>query len=194
MRVLVLYAHPVETSFCASLHATAVEALGAAGHDVDDCDLYAEGFEAALSREERQSYEDVPANRANVASHVERLLSAEALVLVFPVWNFGFPAILKGYFDRVFMPDVSFRLEGGRPHPNLRRLRRIVGIATYGAPWSAAFFLGDPPRRMVRRVLPVIAAPWAKVDYHALYDMNRADDGRRRAFLEHVGAAVGRLR
>lgn len=193
MRVLVLYAHPVETSFCASLHRRAVEALKAAGHEVDDCDLYAEGFEAALSREERLSYEAVPENRENVERHVERLRAAEALVLIFPVWNFGFPAILKGYLDRVFLPGVSFRLDEDGAHPMLSNLRRIVGIATYGAPWRAAFFLGDPPRRMVRRVLRIVAAPHAKADYLALYDMNTADEARRKAFLAAVGTAMERL-
>ena len=44
MRILVTYAHPVETSFHAAMHARAVTALRSAGHEVDDCDLYAEGF------------------------------------------------------------------------------------------------------------------------------------------------------
>ena len=39
MRVLVFYAHPVETSFVAALHAKTVATLRARGHDVDDCDL-----------------------------------------------------------------------------------------------------------------------------------------------------------
>ena len=44
MRVLVLYAHPVETSYQSALHERVVHGLGAAGHQVDDCDLYAEDF------------------------------------------------------------------------------------------------------------------------------------------------------
>ena len=53
MRVLVLYAHPVETSFNAALHRLIVERLTAAGHSVDDCDLYAEDFDPRLTRAER---------------------------------------------------------------------------------------------------------------------------------------------
>lgn len=44
MRVLVVYSHPVETSYNATVHAQVVESLRTAGHDVDDCDLYAEEF------------------------------------------------------------------------------------------------------------------------------------------------------
>ena len=53
MRVLVLYAHPVETSYNAALHRAAVEAMKASGHEVDDCDLYAEGFDPVMSRQFR---------------------------------------------------------------------------------------------------------------------------------------------
>ena len=53
MKILVLYAHPVETSFNAGLHRMIVERLTAAGHDVDDCDLYAEDFDPRLMRHER---------------------------------------------------------------------------------------------------------------------------------------------
>ena len=194
MRVLVLYAHPVEASFCAALRTRAVEALERAGHEVDLCDLYAEGFEAAMSREERIVYEDEAENRKSVNQHVDRLTAAEALVLVFPVWNFGFPAILKGYLDRVFLPGVSFSLRQGGTRPHLTGLRRIVGIATYGAPWWVAFFLRDPPRRMVRRVLRAIAAPRAATEYYALYGMDEADDAKRQAFLDDVDAAMARLR
>ena len=110
MRVLVLYAHPAEKSFNSSLHALIVDRLAATGHIVDDCDLYAEGFDPCMSRAEHFGYHDIPANIESVRPYVERLRGAEALVLSFPVWNFGYPAILKGFFDRVFLPGVSFKL------------------------------------------------------------------------------------
>ena len=111
MNILVLHAHPVETSFNAALHRLIVERLTAKGHAVDDCDLYAEDFDPRLSRAERLAYHD----RAQRRRHRSRPMSsacstAEALVLCFPVWNYGYPAILKGFFDRVFLPGVSFRL------------------------------------------------------------------------------------
>ena len=92
MRVLVLFAHPVETSFSAALHRATVEALRAGGHTVDDCDLNAEGFNPVLTRQERVDYHDTSINRAHASVYVDRLLAAEALVLVFPVWNYGYPA------------------------------------------------------------------------------------------------------
>jgi NAD(P)H dehydrogenase (quinone) len=78
--------------------------LRSRGHEVDDCDLYAERFDPVLSEIERIQYHDIKLNRAPVAAYADRLLAAEALILIYPVWNEGFPAILKGFFDRVFVP------------------------------------------------------------------------------------------
>ena len=193
MRVLLIYAHPVETSFCAALKERALKTLVANGHSVEVLDLYQQGFDPVLSRTERLAYHDVPENRESVAAEVEQLQRAEALVLVYPVWNFGFPAILKGYFDRVFLPGVSFRMENGRVKPNLQHINRLVAITTYGGPRWRAFFLGDPPRRIVRRVLRSLVAPAARLAYLALYDLNRADDAARTAFLDRVEADMARL-
>ena len=116
MKILLLYAHPVETSFNAALHRLIVEHLIAAGHAVDDLDLYAENFDPRLTRAERLAYHDARSAQDPADPYVRRLLAAEALVLCFPTWNYGYPAILKGFFDRVFLPDVSFRMEIGRAH------------------------------------------------------------------------------
>jgi putative NADPH-quinone reductase len=186
MRVLVLYAHPDPESFGAALHLATVKALEAAGHEVDDCDLYAEGFEPALSRTERIGYRDLASNTLPVAGYVERLRAAEALVLCFPVWNFGYPAILKGFFDRVFLPGVSFKLTDGKVRPNLWNIRRLAAVTTYGGSRWRAVLMGDPPRKTVCRAVRAVCHPAARPLYLAHYDMNRATAADRDAFLARV--------
>jgi putative NADPH-quinone reductase len=66
MRVLVVYAHPFPNSFASAVHHHVVSALKAAGHQVDDLDLYAEQFRPVLTLEERERYFQVGANLANV--------------------------------------------------------------------------------------------------------------------------------
>src|SRR3954468_577924 len=186
MRALVLYAHPCEESFVSALHLRVVETLRGQGHDVDDCDLYAEGFQPVMTADERRFYHDVASNRAPVAEYVERLRRAEALVLVFPVWNFGYPAILKGFFDRVFLPGVSFELANGKARGALTSITRLIGVATYGGSFARAFLVGDPPRRTVTRAVRAAVRPTARCRYLALYDLNRATDAKRGAFLTRV--------
>jgi putative NADPH-quinone reductase len=191
-RALVLFAHPCEESFSAALHRRVTESLAARGWEVDDCDLYDEGFEPVLSAEERRGYHDTATNRAPVQAYVDRLLAAQALVLVFPVWNFGFPAILKGFFDRVFLPGVSFRLEAGRVGPALHNITRLAAVTTYGGDRLRTFLAGDPPRRIVRRALWGVSGA-RKVHYLALHDMNRATETQRTAFLDRVGREMEQL-
>ncbi|MFN4058482.1 MAG: NAD(P)H-dependent oxidoreductase [Roseinatronobacter sp.] len=191
-RALVVFAHPCPESFSASLHRVVVDKLTARGWDVDDCDLNAEGFNPVLSEAERRGYHDVGPNLAPVAEYVERLRAAQALVLVFPVWNFGYPAILKGFFDRVFLPGVSFRLEDGKVKPNLTHIRKLAAVTTYGGTRMRALLAGDPPRHVVKRAVWHVTRP-DTMRYLALYDMNRATDSTRAAFLTRVGREMETL-
>ena len=191
-RALVLYAHPCAESFSAALHDRVVGGLTARGCEVDDCDLNAEGFPPVLTAEERRGYHDEATNTAPVADYVARLRAADTLVMVFPVWNFGYPAILKGFMDRVFLPGVSFRLVAGRVHPNLTHIRRLAAVTTYGATRLRAVMAGDPPRKGVTRMLRHVCRP-ARLRYLALHDMNRAGGAARGAFLDRVGREMAVL-
>jgi len=189
MRVLVLFAHPVETSFGAALHAKAVATLRRRGHEVDDCDLNAEGFDPVMTREDRIAYYDPSLNRRGVAPYVDRLLAAEALVFSFPVWNMGLPAILKGFVDKVFLPGVCFDLrDDGTFVPRLHNIKRLGVVCTYGGSRWKTVLAGDPPRRFLGRTMRSVCAPGAPFDYLAHYDMDHTRADRRAAFLREVEA------
>ncbi|MBZ9742460.1 MULTISPECIES: NAD(P)H-dependent oxidoreductase [unclassified Mesorhizobium] len=190
MNILVLYAHPVETSFNAGLHRLIVERLTAAGHTIDDCDLYAEDFDPRLTRGERLDYHNQRGPEDPAAPYVERLLRADALVLAYPVWNYGFPAILKGFFDRVFLPGVSFKLVEGKVQPSLHNIRKVAAITTYGGSRFRAVLMGDPPRKLIKRMLRATVKPGASVTYLAHYAMNLSTDETRKAFMTKVAASM----
>lgn len=192
MRALVVHAHPVRDSYNKALFRSVVATLEKAGHTVDALDLYAEGFDPLLSEAERVGYHDLSSNRAPVAAYVDRLLAAEMLVLVYPVWNFGFPAILKGFLDRVFLPGVSFRMKDGKVVPALTQVKRLVAVTTYGGTRFRAFLAGDPPRKLVTRVIRVTTG-MPPVTYLAHYDMNRSTQESRAAFLAHVERTLERI-
>ncbi|MBX4954144.1 NAD(P)H-dependent oxidoreductase [Rhizobium lentis] len=193
MRVLVLHSHPVEESYGKALYKQTLESLRKAGHEVDGCDLYAENFDPVLSRHDRLAYHDYPGNTEPVKSHVERLKRAEGLVLVTPVWNFGFPAILKGYFDRVWLPGVSFELVDGKVESRLRHIRKLAAVLTYGATPFRAFVAGNPPKKIVKRVLRAQINPLRPVTFLAHYDMNNCTEETRTRFLQKVTSAMERF-
>lgn len=188
MRVMVVYAHPVETSFNAAIYATVTETLKQRGHEIDACDLYAENFPAIMSRADRLLYHEIPANRALARPWIERLEAAEALVMVFPTWVFAPPAILKGFCEKVFVPGFAFELVDGKVRGAMRHLKRVGGVSTYGGTRLRAFLAGDPPRKLLTRILRAYVGPAVPVSFMGCYDMNRIDEARGRAFLDKVRA------
>jgi NAD(P)H dehydrogenase (quinone) len=188
-RVHVVYAHPCDDSYAAALKNTVTVTLTKAGWDVDLCDLYAEGFDPIMSATERRGYHNTATNTLPVQGYVDRLRAAQALVFVNPVWNFGPPAILKGYYDRVFVPGVSFKLENGQITPAMTHIRKLGVITTYGASWFRATLAGNPPRKVFTRAFWYTAKP-DKLLYLALYDMNRADQAKRAGYVARVQRAM----
>jgi NAD(P)H dehydrogenase (quinone) len=100
-----------------------------------------------LTEAERRGYHEVGPNLEPVRDYVERLRAAEALVMVFPVWNFGYPAILKGFLDRVFLPGVSFRLEDGQGEAEPDAYQAARGGHDLWWDAGARHAGGDPPRK-----------------------------------------------
>jgi NAD(P)H dehydrogenase (quinone) len=112
-------------------------------------------------------------------------------VLVFPVWFDGLPAIMQGYFQRVFLPGVAVRIDGaGLFHPNLHHIKRMASICAYGEGERDVSAKGDPPLRFVRDNIGALIDPKGRFEYLALYDMNFTAAPRRAAFLERVTRAL----
>ena len=128
MRVLVVYAHPNPASFCHALLRRVESALDEAGHEVRVKDLYAEGFNPVLSAAELGALNDgrVP----EVIAHEQAALAwAEALVFIYPLWWFGTPAILKGWFDKTLTHGFAFEYGPGGQRGLLAARRALVLIA-----------------------------------------------------------------
>ncbi|MDH2384105.1 NAD(P)H-dependent oxidoreductase [Bradyrhizobium sp. CER78] len=194
MRVLYVYCHPLPESFHAGIRARALGALQAAGHEVDLLDLYAERFDPVLSEDARRHYHDMSRNQAGLESYIARLKRAEVLVVQFPTWCFGMPAMLKGFLDRMIMPGVAFDIsDPAKVRPMLDNITCIIGIVTYGRPRFMALWMSDPPRKIVKRYLRWFTGGKARVDYHALYHLNVASEPRRVAFIGRVTRALERL-
>ena len=185
MRTLIVYAHPCAESFNAAIHVAVLKALTDRGWQIDDCDLNAEGFQPVMTVEERRDYHKIPDNTSPVETYVNRLRAAEALIMIFPIWNFGYPAILKGFLDRVFLPGVTFKLKDGEVRPGLTNIKRLAAFTTYGGTRMRALITGDPPRKCVTRAIRY-ACGWPKTLYFGLYDMNNNGPEVLNAHLDRV--------
>jgi NAD(P)H dehydrogenase (quinone) len=197
MRILVVFCHPSGESFGAALCAEAVAALEAGGHELRLRDLYRMGFDPVLSLEEWRDYLAQPQrNEARQADHIEDLRWAEGLVVIYPTWYYGPPAMLKGWLERTWLPGVAFdlpRFKGDRPHRRLGHIRLFVGITTSGSPWWWLRVIRDPGRSLFTRGLRILFAPRCRMVWHQLHSMNSATAADRTRFLGRVRSSLARI-
>lgn len=187
---LLIHAHPLPGSLNARLAAT-VEALARAeGWQVTRRDLY-DGFDPVLTPEERAGYYASPA--PTLEAEKQELGQAQILILVFPTWWFGFPAILKGWFDRVWTPGVAYdhAPDLGAMRPRLSDLREVLAITTMGAPaWVDWLVLRRPLRRILRWAIVRPCAPQAHVRWCALYRAEALEPGRVERFEARLAKEI----
>lgn len=195
MRALVVYTHPHGDSFCARLRDTVVATLQEGGHRVDLLDLHAEGFDPVLSAAEVAAHGEGLAARPAVQRHAELLGAAELLVLVHPTWWGGPPAMLKGWFDRVWCEGVAYTLPPGadRIRPQLRNVRRLVVVTTCGSGRWVNLLQGEPGRRTIRWGLRTLLHPLVRTTWLCLYGLDRNTEEDRRHFVGEVARRLRRL-
>lgn len=172
MKCVVVIAHPISDSLCHAMGRSAIAALKAAGHDVLVEDLYRSDFPPSLTVHERRTYYSTAFDSAAVRDQAQGLLCAEALVLVFPTWWFGFPAILKGWFDRVWAPGIAYdhATDLGPIRPRLHGLRRALAITSLGAPWWLdRLVLRQPVKRVLKTAILGTCAPRCRFEMLSLY-------------------------
>ncbi|WP_299572314.1 NAD(P)H-dependent oxidoreductase [uncultured Williamsia sp.] len=108
MTALVVVAHPDRDSLTHHAAERIRAALRDRGVSAEIADLWAEGFDPRFSPADRRRYaEDAPLPD-DVRAEQDRLDGVDDLVLVFPVYWWSMPALLKGWVDRVFIRGWAF--------------------------------------------------------------------------------------
>jgi putative NADPH-quinone reductase len=146
MRVLVVLAHPQPGSFNHAIAATVRATLEKSGHEVDLCDLYAENFDPLFGPDELRADFVVP---PRLAAEIDRLKTADAIVIVHPNWWGQAPAILKGWLDRVLRVGVAYRFgtndKGEGVMISMLKARKALVFTTSNTPRADELALyGDP--------------------------------------------------
>lgn len=195
-KAVLISAHPCADSYTGAIATAARRGLESSGHTVTHLDLYAIDFVAAMTRQEHVAYQaQEPAPDATVREHGELVRDAQLLVFVYPTWWGGPPAVLKGWLERVMVPGVAFTFDGaGRVRPGLTNVKRIVGVSTYGSPWTYVKLLNDNGRRMLMRALRMVCGRRTGTTWLGLYSVDTSGANERAAFLDRVEHAMASLK
>ncbi len=187
MRLLVVYCHPVDTSFCATLRDTVVSTVRRYGHDIQLLDLYASKFNPVMNEQERLNYHIPQLNEQPIKAHLELLRWCEGLIFVYPTWWYGPPAMLKGWIDRVWVPYATFELPTS-DNPWKRKLVniRLIGVvSTLGSSrWWWSLVMGAPGRKLIMRSLKLCCHPRCKSFWLGLHNIDLTTNAQRQTFIE----------
>ncbi|HEX4983733.1 MAG TPA: NAD(P)H-dependent oxidoreductase [Ilumatobacteraceae bacterium] len=198
MNVLVVHCHPDPDSFVASARDRVLAALDGAGHIVRVTDLYADGFDPCFDEHDRRTHLE-PGTAPALQRHADDLRWCETLVLVYPTWWSGQPAMLKGWIDRVWANGVAWtmsssgRAGASRLRPLLRNVRRIVVVTTHGSSKLVNSLQGEGGKRVVTRALRSLCSRRCRTTWVAMYGVDRSTADDRRAFLDRVERRLAAL-
>ncbi len=197
MKAAVILAHPNPDSFARELARRAHAGLLAAGHEAELVDLYAIGFSAAMSPDERSAYHgETPVIDPMVEGQIDIVTSVDTLVFVYPTWWSGLPAMLKGWLERVMVPGVGFRFDekSGKVRPGLTNVRRLIGVSTYGSPRWYVRLVNDNGRRTLMRAMRLSCGFRTSRRWLGMYALDTTTHDERAEFAAHVERVMSELR
>ncbi len=193
MKCLVVTAHPLQKSLCHRLTSLVIEKLEQQGHRVILEDLHKSRFQPVLSAKERETYYSESYDASAVSAYVKRLLEAEGLVLLFPTWWFSFPAILKGWFDRVWGPGITYDHadDYGPIKPRLNNLKQVLAITTLGASWWVdRLVMRQPVKKVIKTAILGACARNASFSYLSLYQCEALKADEIKGFENRIENAL----
>ena len=209
-KVLIIHCHPVSTSYSTQLSNAVRDGLVAGGHEIRLRRLYFHGnkdecydgkeFQPILSSTDLEDYHNAQLvkNREqgifpsiSIKQAVDDLRWCNSLVFVYPTWWFNFPAMLKGYIDRTWLPGVAFRLPNLNDNskmliPGFPNIRKIGVVSTYGAPQWVVFYSNDNGRCNIANGLRPLCHPNCQLLWHGLYDYDNTSSEQKKVFLEKI--------
>ena len=134
MKVMVIYAHPWDGSFNHQILEATLSSLKKNGHEADLLDLYKDKFDPILDEKALSLYQEGGYVDPKVEDYQKRIKDADYLIFIFPIWWVSMPAILKGFFDKVFLKKFAFDTPGKMPVGLIKHIKGAGVFTTMSSP------------------------------------------------------------
>jgi NAD(P)H dehydrogenase (quinone) len=148
-KVLIINGHPDKESFCAGLSKAYQQGAEASKAEVTLINIRDLKFNPNL----QFGYRKRTALEPDLISSIEKMKEADHLVWVFPMWWYGYPALMKGFIDRTFLPGITFEYVPGKAFPN-KLFKGKTGriIVTADTPrWYNSIFMQSPAIKQFKK-------------------------------------------
>jgi NAD(P)H dehydrogenase (quinone) len=180
MKVLVVMAHSRRDSLTGQIADAVAAGLADAGHEAEIADLYGEGFDPLVTPPDEPDWErEDKVYAESTQAEIARLQRNDGIILVFPIWWWSFPAIMKGWIDRVWNKDVAY----GANTLNHKRALAIGLSASDAAQYAKRGYDTAIETQIVTGIFDFCGIPDGRLEY-----LHGSTDGGERA-VEMIGEA-----
>ncbi|MBB3840041.1 putative NADPH-quinone reductase [Runella defluvii] len=143
MKVVIVFNHPYDGSFCNAILQAALKGLQRASHEIDLIHLDKDNFNPIMTSADLKAFRDKKPVDPKVIEYKERLEKADHLVFIFPIWWELMPALMKGFVDKVIFPGVMYDYTNAGNtlmQPLMPNIKSVTMITTMNTPkwlyWS----------------------------------------------------------
>ena len=186
MRVLIVYVHPDPNSFNHAVLEQFTKGLRHGGHDFETDDLYALQFDPVMKAQELAQFRGAQMP-PDILAEQEKINSADALAFIYPVFWWGFPAMLKGWFERVMSFGFAYTYTPGKGPEGLLQKEKALLINTTLAGEKGYEALGA--KDAMTKIIDDLRIKWcgiSRVEHVFLYALGMIDSAAREEYLEEV--------
>lgn len=186
-RITLVLGHPDAGSYCGALADTYAQAARQAGHEVKLIRLGELDFDPVL----HQGYKTVQPLEPDLQAAQAAITWANHLVFVYPLWWGAMPALLKGFFDRVFLPGYAFKYRRNSPLWDRLLSGRSAQVFTTmdTPPWYYRLVYSMPAHHQMRKTILEFCGI-RPVRITSFGPLRHASDARKAAWLEKVARAA----
>lgn len=141
MKTTIITCNPSENSFSKDITKKVIDGLNQKGKKYELLDLYKENFNPVMTEEDEKLYSVGKSTDKLVEKYQQIIKESDQVVFIFPIWWNNVPAMLKGFFDKVFIKEFAFVEENGRPKGLLTNIKSGFVITTSES--DAAYIKND---------------------------------------------------
>lgn len=151
MKVVIVFNHPYEGSYCNAILNSVTKGLQKANHEVDLIHLDKEGFNPVMTSQDLKAFVERKPIDPKVIEYKERLEQADHLVFIFPIWWELMPAMTKGFIDKVIFPGVAYEYKSDyKMSPLFKKIKSVTVITTMNTPKVLyRFIFGNAIRKAI---------------------------------------------
>jgi len=190
-KILIINGHPDQKSFNWALSEAYTKGAIEANAEVQTIHIQALDFNPNLEF----GYREKTILEPDLEKAIAQIQWCDHMVWVHPIWWYGYPAVMKGFIDRIFLPGITFKYQEGKPFPKrLLKGKTAHIICTADTPlWYNCWFMKNPSVNQLKKgTLEFCGVKPVRVTY--LGPIKDAKATTRQKWLQKVGALGLQLR